>query len=207
MRMYLPFVDPSSLSLGRVEDDVLVGADGVRRRVRLASVLRRCVVNGAELDGSYLIIRFSPDPRCSPVGREHERLVAEFRALAETVLTRLEPVLLKAAAATADVASDSASADTQPVFTGCSWCWCAPSLHWFAVSTTNCWHSSRVKQRYSLRCFARFSKSFSGGRRARSWTGRRPDGAGCGANSDTGICPDQRDGQGLTSYPGRANAR
>jgi len=67
MRMYLPLVDPSSLSLGRVEDDVLVGADGVRRRVRLASVLRRCVVNGAELDGSYLIIRFSPDPAVWPV--------------------------------------------------------------------------------------------------------------------------------------------
>ena len=56
------------------------------------------------------------------MSEEHQRLVAEFRALAETVLTRLEPVLLKAAAATADVASDSASADTQPVFTGCSWC-------------------------------------------------------------------------------------
>ncbi|UJC81811.1 hypothetical protein D4768_17045 [Rhodococcus erythropolis] len=56
------------------------------------------------------------------MSEEHERLVAEFRALAETVLTRLEPVLLNAAAATADVASDSASADTQPVFTGCSWC-------------------------------------------------------------------------------------
>ncbi len=56
------------------------------------------------------------------MSEEHERLVAEFRALAETVLTRLEPVLQKAAAATADVASDSASTDTQPVFTGCSWC-------------------------------------------------------------------------------------
>lgn len=56
------------------------------------------------------------------MSEEHERLVAEFRALADTVLTRLEPVLQKAAAATADVAGDSASADTQPVFTGCSWC-------------------------------------------------------------------------------------
>lgn len=67
MRMYLPLVDPASLTLGRVEDDVLVGADGVRRRVRLASVLRRCVVTGAELDGAYLIIRFSPDPTVWPV--------------------------------------------------------------------------------------------------------------------------------------------
>ncbi len=66
MRMYLPLVEPSSLTLGRVEDDVLVGADGVRRRVRLASVLRRCVVTGAELDGAYLIIRFSPDPAVWP---------------------------------------------------------------------------------------------------------------------------------------------
>ncbi|MFE4502328.1 ArsA family ATPase [Rhodococcus sp. NPDC056743] len=66
MRMYLPLVDPSSLTLGRVEDDVLVGADGVRRRVRLASVLRRCVVTGAELDGAHLIVRFSPDPAVWP---------------------------------------------------------------------------------------------------------------------------------------------
>ncbi|MCJ0903786.1 ArsA family ATPase [Rhodococcus sp. ARC_M6] len=66
MRMHLPLVDPSSLSLGRVEDDVLVGADGVRRRVRLASVLRRCVVSGAELDGTDLIIRFVPDPAVWP---------------------------------------------------------------------------------------------------------------------------------------------
>jgi arsenite-transporting ATPase len=66
MRMYLPLVDPSSLTLGRVEDDVLVGADGVRRRVRLASVLRRCVVTGAELDGAYLIVRFAPDPAVWP---------------------------------------------------------------------------------------------------------------------------------------------
>lgn len=136
------------------------------------------------------------------MSEEHERLVAEFRALAETVLTRLEPVLQKAAAATADVASDSASTDTQPVFTGCSWCRCAPSPHWFAVSTTNCWHSSRVKQQHSLRCFVRFSTSFSGGRQVPIVTGRRSDDARCGANSHGGICPDQRDGQGLTQYPG-----
>ncbi|MGC0364501.1 arsenite-transporting ATPase [Rhodococcus sp. 27YEA15] len=66
LRMYLPLVDPSSLSLGRVEDDVLVGADGVRRRVRLASVLRRCIVSGAELTGNDLIIRFEPDPAVWP---------------------------------------------------------------------------------------------------------------------------------------------
>lgn len=66
MRMYLPLVDPSTLSLGRVEDDLVVGAEGARRRVRLASVLRRCTVAGAELDGSDLVIRFRPDPQVWP---------------------------------------------------------------------------------------------------------------------------------------------
>ncbi|TSE01198.1 ArsA family ATPase [Skermania sp. ID1734] len=66
MRMHLPLVDPASLSLGRAEDDVIVGADGMRRRVRLASVLRRCVVAGAELDGQTLVVRFRPDPKVWP---------------------------------------------------------------------------------------------------------------------------------------------
>ncbi|MCD2104811.1 MAG: hypothetical protein U5O16_19210 [Rhodococcus sp. (in: high G+C Gram-positive bacteria)] len=56
------------------------------------------------------------------MSEEHERLVAEFRALAETVLTRLEPVLQKAAAASTAATDDPGSADTQPVFSGCSWC-------------------------------------------------------------------------------------
>ncbi len=67
MRMYLPLVNPSTLTLGRVEDDLVVGAEGVRRRVRLASVLRRCVVADAELDGSDLVVRFTPDPQVWPV--------------------------------------------------------------------------------------------------------------------------------------------
>ncbi len=58
MRMFLPVVDPSTLSLGRVEDDVIVGADGARRRIRLAAALRRSVVSGAELDGQYFVVRF-----------------------------------------------------------------------------------------------------------------------------------------------------
>ncbi|MFZ2174236.1 MAG: ArsA family ATPase [Rhodococcus sp. (in: high G+C Gram-positive bacteria)] len=67
MRMYLPLVNPATLTLGRVEDDLVVGAEGARRRVRLASVLRRCVVAGAELDGSDLVVRFTPDPQVWPV--------------------------------------------------------------------------------------------------------------------------------------------
>ncbi|MGK8524532.1 ArsA family ATPase [Nocardia asteroides] len=63
LRMHLPVVDAATLRLGRVEDDLIVGADGVRRRVRLAPVLRRCTVDGAELEDGYLVVRFRPDPR------------------------------------------------------------------------------------------------------------------------------------------------
>ncbi|WP_068275986.1 ArsA family ATPase [Aldersonia kunmingensis] len=66
MRLHLPLVDPSSLSLGRAEDDLIVGADGVRQRVRLASVLRRCDVDSAELDGHSLVVRFRPNPDIWP---------------------------------------------------------------------------------------------------------------------------------------------
>ncbi len=67
LRMHLPVVDPATLRLGRVEDDLIVGADGVRRRVRLAPVLRRCTVDGAELDSDYLTVRFHSDPEAWPV--------------------------------------------------------------------------------------------------------------------------------------------
>ncbi|RDI49888.1 ArsA family ATPase [Nocardia mexicana] len=66
LRMRLPVVDPATLRLGRVEDDLIVGADGVRRRMRLAPVLRRCTVDGAELDGDQLVVRFRPDPEVWP---------------------------------------------------------------------------------------------------------------------------------------------
>jgi arsenite-transporting ATPase len=66
LRMRLPVVDPATLRLGRVEDDLIVGADGVRRRLRLAPVLRRCTVEGAELDGDQLVVRFRPDPEVWP---------------------------------------------------------------------------------------------------------------------------------------------
>ncbi|GAA5058588.1 ArsA family ATPase [Nocardia callitridis] len=70
LRMHLPVVDPATLRLGRVEDDLIVGADGVRRRVRLAPVLRRCAVEGAELDRGRLLVRFRPDPHSWPDARE-----------------------------------------------------------------------------------------------------------------------------------------
>lgn len=66
MQMHLPVADPATLRLGRVEDDLIVGADGVRRRLRLAPVLRRCTVSTAELDDGYLVVRFRPDPQVWP---------------------------------------------------------------------------------------------------------------------------------------------
>jgi arsenite-transporting ATPase len=66
LRMHLPVVDPATLRLGRVEDDLIVGADGIRRRVRLGPVLRRCTVDGAELDSGSLVVRFRPDPEAWP---------------------------------------------------------------------------------------------------------------------------------------------
>jgi arsenite-transporting ATPase len=66
LRLRLPVVDPATLRLGRVEDDLIVGADGIRRRLRLAPVLRRCTVDGAELDDGRLVVRFRPDPEVWP---------------------------------------------------------------------------------------------------------------------------------------------
>ena len=67
MRMLLPVVDSTTLGVGRVEDDLIVSADGRRRRIGLASVLRRCVADSAELDGPYLIVRFRPNPDVWPL--------------------------------------------------------------------------------------------------------------------------------------------
>ncbi len=66
MQLELPHVDSGSLTLGRVEDDLIIGVGGMRRRVRLASVLRRCIVIGAQLKGSELTVRFRPNPEVWP---------------------------------------------------------------------------------------------------------------------------------------------
>ncbi|MGP4054230.1 ArsA family ATPase [Mycobacterium sp. 4D054] len=66
LRLELPQVDSSALSLGRVDDDLIIGVGGMRRRVRLASVLRRCIVIGAQLRGSELTVRFRPNPEVWP---------------------------------------------------------------------------------------------------------------------------------------------
>lgn len=66
MRLELPQVDTGSLTLGRVDDDLIIGVGGMRRRVRLASVLRRCIVLDAQLRGAELTVRFRPNPEVWP---------------------------------------------------------------------------------------------------------------------------------------------
>ena len=66
LRIELPQIDPESLTLGRVDDDLIIGSGGTRRRVPLASVLRRCIVIGASLRGCELTVRFRPDPEVWP---------------------------------------------------------------------------------------------------------------------------------------------
>ena len=66
LRLELPQIDSGALNLGRVGDDLIIGAGGMRRRVRLASVLRRCTVLDAHLRGSELTVRFQPDPEVWP---------------------------------------------------------------------------------------------------------------------------------------------
>lgn len=66
MRLELPQVDSDSLTLGRVDEDLVIGVGGMRRRVRLASVLRRCIVIGAQLKGTELTVRFRPNPEVWP---------------------------------------------------------------------------------------------------------------------------------------------
>ncbi|MBU9765558.1 ArsA family ATPase [Mycobacterium sp. TNTM28] len=66
LRLELPQIDSAGLTLGRVDDDLIIGAAGLRRRVRLASVLRRCIVMDAQLRGSELTVRFRPNPEVWP---------------------------------------------------------------------------------------------------------------------------------------------
>jgi len=70
MRLELPQVDPGALALGRVDDDLIIGSGGMRRRVRLASVLRRCIVVDAQFRGGdrggELTVRFRPNPDVWP---------------------------------------------------------------------------------------------------------------------------------------------
>lgn len=70
LRLQLPQVEAGALTLGRSGDDLVVGVGGLRRRVRLASVLRRCDVIDAALRGTELTVRFQPDPNLWPTGSD-----------------------------------------------------------------------------------------------------------------------------------------
>lgn len=61
--------DPDRLELGRSGDDLLVTVSGFRFPVRLPSVLRRCVVAGADWADGRLVLQFRPDPRVWPQRR------------------------------------------------------------------------------------------------------------------------------------------
>ena len=66
MTWHQPLGDPARFSLGRAGDDLLVTISGFRYPVRLPSVLRRCVVIGAEWEADRLRIQFAPDPAVWP---------------------------------------------------------------------------------------------------------------------------------------------
>ena len=60
--MHLPGAAAGPLDLARVDDELAVTAGGTRRMVALPSVLRRCTVTRAHLDGDDLCVAFAPDP-------------------------------------------------------------------------------------------------------------------------------------------------
>ncbi|SES45604.1 ArsA family ATPase [Lentzea albida] len=62
LRIALPLADDTELDLARVGDDLALTVDGRRRLVALPSLLRRCIVTGAEMDSGGVTVRFRPDP-------------------------------------------------------------------------------------------------------------------------------------------------
>lgn len=64
----LPGAADAPLDLTRVGDDLAVGAGGTRRVIALPSVLCRCAVEGARLEGDDLCVTFRPDPALWPAG-------------------------------------------------------------------------------------------------------------------------------------------
>ncbi|SMD14759.1 ArsA family ATPase [Lentzea albidocapillata] len=62
LRIALPLSDDTELDLARVSDDLALTVDGRRRLVALPSLLRRCIVTGAEMDSGGVTVGFRPDP-------------------------------------------------------------------------------------------------------------------------------------------------
>ncbi|NYJ07650.1 ArsA family ATPase [Petropleomorpha daqingensis] len=67
----LPFAERDQVELTRWADDLVITVGGVRRSVRLDSLLRRCAVTGGRLEepgtaAARLEVTFAPDPRLWP---------------------------------------------------------------------------------------------------------------------------------------------
>jgi arsenite-transporting ATPase len=62
LEVALPLADRSDVDLVRRGDEIVVTVAAHRRVLALPSVLRRCVVTGAQLRGGRLSIEFEPDP-------------------------------------------------------------------------------------------------------------------------------------------------
>jgi len=62
LRIALPLSDDTELDLARVGDDLALTIDGRRRLVALPSLLKRCIVTGAEMDSGGVTVGFRPDP-------------------------------------------------------------------------------------------------------------------------------------------------
>jgi arsenite-transporting ATPase len=69
LALRLPGAADGPLDLSRVGDDLSVAVGGVRRMIALPSVLTRCTVVAARLDGDDLRVTFVPDPAVWPQDR------------------------------------------------------------------------------------------------------------------------------------------
>ncbi|TWP48923.1 ArsA family ATPase [Lentzea tibetensis] len=62
LRITVPLADDMELDLARVGDELALTVDGRRKLVALPSLLKRCIVTGAEMDDNGVTVRFRPDP-------------------------------------------------------------------------------------------------------------------------------------------------
>jgi arsenite-transporting ATPase len=60
--LHLPGVSSGPVDLVRLDDDLAVTTGSTRRMIALPSVLRRCTVTGAHVNGDDLRVAFVPDP-------------------------------------------------------------------------------------------------------------------------------------------------
>jgi arsenite-transporting ATPase len=62
LRIAVPLNEDAELDLARVDDDLAVTVDGRRKLIALPAVLRRCVVTGADVDTSGVVVHFRRQP-------------------------------------------------------------------------------------------------------------------------------------------------